>query len=197
MTQPGCSPLAGQICARKAERQHHGTSARQEWASKTQDEMEITRDAKGEIWVIWTPSYLKKTEHRLRWRVELFRVGQSELGGSWWCFQVMVHADEVRNFATSRKWQSDPGIPAPGSAALKGMRRLAHRVERSCAHNLQEPQGGTWKIPVFCQWKGRVAWLIHLILVKIGIVHPFLSSRRTVKKFSKSQENFWYIFTKV
>ncbi|CAL1142166.1 unnamed protein product [Cladocopium goreaui] len=25
-----------------------------------------------------------------------------------------------------------------GSAALKGMRRLAHRVERSCAHNLQE-----------------------------------------------------------
>ena len=36
VTQPGCSPLAGQISARKAaERQHYGTFARQGWASKT------------------------------------------------------------------------------------------------------------------------------------------------------------------
>ena len=46
-----------------------------------------------------------------------------------------------------------PAVPAPGSAALKGMRRLAHRVERSCAQNLQEPLGRDLEILIFEQDK--------------------------------------------
>ena len=42
---------------------------------------------------------------------------------------------------TKQRHPGIPAVPAPGSAALKGMRRLAHRVERSCAQNLQEPLG--------------------------------------------------------